>query len=125
MESRNIASENENLRAILISLAVEGYRFRKTFERVLSKLDAGEQCRYSSQLSWFSKRLETCMEDAGFTISNLEGQPFDPGVPATPLNIAEFAPEDSLIIQQMLEPVITNKDGLVRPGTVILKKAPQ
>ena len=55
-------------------------------------------------------------------IENIEGHPFDTGVAATPLNIEEFEPDDKLIIDQMLEPVVMSSTGVVRTGTVILKK---
>lgn len=39
---------------------------------------------------------------------------FNPGMAATPLNIEDFNSEDTLIIDQMLEPIIMGKDGLVK-----------
>jgi hypothetical protein len=41
---------------------------------------------------------------------------------ATPLNIEEFDTNDALMVDQMLEPIIMGKDGLVKAGTVILRK---
>ncbi|MCM1512485.1 MAG: hypothetical protein NC112_05185 [Oxalobacter formigenes] len=112
-------------RKALISMAVESWRFARVFGRLLSKLDAGEQNRYKSQFRWFIKKMEEALEQADLRIVNIEGQPFDPGMAATPLNIEEFDAQDKLIIDQMLEPVIMGKSGLAKTGTIILKKAGQ
>ena len=53
---------------------------------------------------------------------NVEGHPFDPGMAATPLNIEEFDANDALIVDQMIEPIIMGKEGLVKTGTVTLVK---
>ena len=103
-------------------MAVESWRFARVFERLLSKLDAGEQNRYLNQYRWFIKRLEESLEQAELKIVNVEGQPFDPGMAATPLNITEFDTQDELIVDQMLEPIIMSREGLVKAGTVTLRK---
>ena len=53
---------------------------------------------------------------------NVEGQSFDPGIAATALNIDEFEKNDKLIVEQMLEPIIMGPEGLLRSGTVMLRK---
>ena len=55
-------------------------------------------------------------------IVNVESHAFDPGIAATPLNIEEFGSEDVLVVDQMLEPIIMGPDGVVRTGTVTLRK---
>lgn len=109
-------------RQSLIDIAVESWRFARLFARVVSKLDAGEQGRYDSQLRWYLKKLEENLQSAGLRVVNIEGQPFDPGIAATALNAADFAPEDTLYIDQMLEPIIMSSSGLLRSGTVLLRK---
>ena len=42
----------------ILSIAVESWRFAKLFNRLLSKLDAGEQNRYTNQFRWFLKKVE-------------------------------------------------------------------
>ena len=42
----------------IISMAIESWRFGRVFDRLLTKLDAGEQKRYKSQLRWFMKKKE-------------------------------------------------------------------
>lgn len=113
---------HDRLKESVISMAVESWRFGRVFERLLTKLDAGEQSRYKSQFRWYIKKVEEALEQADLRIVNVEGHPFDPGMAATPLNIEEFNAEDFLVVDQMLEPIIMGKDELVKTGTVTLKK---
>ena len=106
----------------ITSMAIESWRFSRVFDRLLTKLDAGEQKRYKSQLRWFIRKIEESLEQVDLRIVNAEGHPFDPGMAATPLNIEDFDSEDSLIVDQMLEPIIMGKDGLVKMGTIILRR---
>ena len=92
------------------------------FDRLLTKLDAGEQNRYKSQFRWFIKKVEEALEQAELRIVNVEGHPFDLGMAATPLNIEEFDAMDALMVEQMLEPIIMGKEGLVKTGTITLRK---
>ena len=106
----------------LLDVAVESWRLGRLFDRLLLKLDAGEQGRYRRQFRWFQRKLEDSLTDAGMRIVNVEGHAFDPGIAATPLNIEEFSSEDALVVDQMLEPIIMGPDGVVRTGTVTLRK---
>jgi hypothetical protein len=92
---------------------------------LLTKLDAGDQSRYKSQFRWFIKKVEEALEKADLRIVNVEGHPFDHGMAATPLNIEEFDAKDIVIVDQMLEPIIMGKEGLVKTGTVTLRKVEQ
>jgi hypothetical protein len=103
-------------------MAVESWRFSRVFDRLLLKLDAGEQTRYKSQFRWFIKKVEEALEQADLRIVNVEGHPFDPGMAATPLNIEEFDANDALMVDQMIEPIIMGKEGLIKTGTVTLRK---
>ena len=112
----------EGIREAVISMAVESWRFSRVFERLLTKLDAGEQKRYKNQFRWFLKKVDEALEQANLRIENVEEQRFDPGMAATPLNIEEFDAKDDLMVDQMLEPIIMGEKGLVKTGTVILRK---
>ena len=107
---------------VIISMAIETWRFRRIFDRLLTKLDPNDQKRYQTQMRWFEKKLEEFLAQFGWQIVDVEGHPFDPGMAATPLNIEDFDEEDSLMVDQMLEPIIMGKDELVKTGTVVLKK---
>ena len=123
MPEETNSPELADTRKALLDLAVESWRFGKLFNRMLAQLDAGEPKRYQARLNWFQKRLKESLLDAGMELVNMEGQEFDEGMAATPLNMDEFAGDDKLIIDQMLEPTIRSSEGsIVRTGTVTLKK---
>ena len=106
----------------LIEIAVESWRFSRLFARIVGKLDAGDANRYENQLRYFHQKIEESLDAAGLKLVNVEGQPFDPGIAATALNIGDFGPDDSLLVDQMVEPIIMGPKGLKKEGTVMLRK---
>ena len=107
----------------LVDLAIESWRFQKLFARALGKLDAGESLRFANQHRYFVKRIDECLAGAGLRLVNLEGQAYETGAAVTALNLGDFGPDDRLVIDQMIEPVIMTASGLLRPGTAMLRKA--
>lgn len=116
-------AEAERVEQSLIDIAVESWRFSRLFAKVVSKLDAGEAGRYANQVRYFQKRVEESLEAAQLKLVNVEGQPFDPGIAASAMNLGDFAPEDTLLVDQMVEPIVMGPNGLKRQGTVMLRKA--
>jgi hypothetical protein len=115
-------SVNEALEQSLIDIAVESWRFSRLFGKVVSKLDAGESGRYINQLRYFQKKVEENLESNGLKLVNVEGQPYDAGMAASALNLGDFGPEDMLLVDQMVEPIIMGPKGLRKQGTVMLRK---
>jgi len=108
----------------LIDLAVEGWRFSRVVTRALTNMDAGEGERHASRLRYFAKRIETTLADAGFRLVSVEGQRFEPGIAATPINAGDFGSGAVLVVDQMIEPIVMQVDGeLRRQGTVLLREA--
>jgi hypothetical protein len=116
-------SHNCQLEQSLIDLAVEGWRFSRLFARLVSKLDAGEANRYLNQLRYFQKKMEESLDASGLKLVNVEGELFDPGMAASALNLEDFAAEDPVMVDQMVEPIIMGPQGLKKQGTVMLRKA--
>jgi hypothetical protein len=114
----------DQLERSLIEIAIESWRFSRLFSRVINKLDAGEAGRYVNQLRYFQKRVEESLDASGLKFVNVEGQAFEPGMAASALNIEDFGPDDQLLVDQMVEPIIMGPDGLRKSGTVMLKKVP-
>lgn len=117
-----ISDENERMEQSLIDISVESWRFSRLFGKVVSKLDAGESARYVNQLRYFQKKVEDSLDSNGLKLVNVEGQSYDPGMAVAALNLADFGPEDMLLVDQMLEPIIMGPNGLRKQGTVMLKK---
>lgn len=115
--------ESAQLERSLIDIAVESWRFSRLFARLVGRLDAGESSRYVNQLRYFQKKLEESLEASGLRLVNVEGQAFDPGMAASALNIGDFGPDDVLLVEQMVEPIIMGPEGLRKQGTVMLGKA--
>ena len=114
--------EHDRLEQSLIEVAVESWRFSRLFGKVVNKLDAGEAGRYLSQLRYFQKKVEDNLSLSGLRLVNVEGHPYDPGMAASALNLGDFGPDDVLLVDQMVEPIIMGSDGLRKQGTVMLKK---
>ena len=114
--------EPTDLEHLLTDIAVEGWRFARVFARVLNKMDAGEGSRYVNQHRYYLKRLEENLEQAGMRFVDLEGSAYDPGLAATALNLGDFEPDDCLLVDHMVEPIVMGRDGIVRVGTVVLRK---
>lgn len=118
--NKNTLVTTEVLTKSVINLAVESWRFSRTFFKIATKLDAGEKARYISHFSWFTKKIEEFLADAGLRVVNVEGLSYDPGLAVTPLNIEDFKSDDALIVNQMLEPIIMKDEVLMRTGIVTL-----
>jgi hypothetical protein len=87
----------DELERSLIEMAVESWRFARLFSRLVSKLDAGDGTRYVNQLRYFQKKIEDSLEASGMKIVNVEGQPFDPGMAASAINIGDFRTRRSTV----------------------------
>lgn len=112
----------ERIEQSLIDIAVESWRFARLFGKVASKLDAGESSRYANQLRYFQKKIEESLDSSGLKLVNVEGQLYDAGMAASALNLGDFAPDDVLLVDQMVEPIIMGPNGLRKQGTVMLRK---
>ena len=121
-EAQKNAATPEVMREALVNMATESWRFSRLVERLLTKLDAGEQSRYVNQLRWFIKKIEESLEQSGLTIVSIEWQIFDPGMAATPVNLEDFSSQDVLVVDQMLEPIIMGKNGIIKTGSITLRK---
>ena len=110
------------LETTLASLAIESWRLSKSFERLLIKSDPMEQRKYKSKLSWFNKKLNETLEEANLKFINLENQKYDTGAAVTAINLDDFKPDDDLEIDQMIEPIVMSNEGVLRAGTVVLRK---
>lgn len=118
----NEPEDNEQMEQSLIDIAVESWRFSRLFAKIVSKLDAGESGRHINQFRYFQKKVEQSLESNGLKLVNVEGQPYDPGIAASALNVGDFGPEDVLVVDQMVEPIIMGPNGLRKQGTVMLRK---
>jgi hypothetical protein len=106
----------------LIELAVEAWRFSRVFARAINKLDAGDVGRFAGQHRYFLRKIEDSLACSGLALVSVEGEKFDAGMAVSALNLGDFGPDDALLVDQMMEPIVMGRDGLRRPGTVMLRK---
>lgn len=118
----HVGKDDEQLEQSLIDIAVESWRFSRLFGKVVGKLDAGESVRYINQIRYFQRKVEESLDSNGLKLVNVEGQPYDAGMAASALNLGDFGPDDVLVVEQMLEPIIMGPKGLRKQGTVMLRK---
>jgi len=107
-----------NYEEIIVKIVTENWRLMKLFMKVITKLDASEANRYFNQVRYFQKTIHDSLDEAGMKLVNLEGQFYDAGMAAAPLNTDEFEADDKLIVEQMIEPLIM-KDGTIRKQAII------
>ena len=111
--------ENKNIDFIL-----ELYRFHITVNKMLACLAPDETKKYSGQVSWFMKKANQFIADNGVTfVTQNPGDPYDVGLPVTPVNIADFDKDAELVIDQVVEPTVMHNGKVIHMGTVLLKKA--
>ena len=121
-EKRTVERNIEGYKDAIINLAIESWHFAKNYERAITRLNTNRTQRYTRQLEQFIQKAEESLEEVGLRIVNVEGTPYDPGMAATPLNIEDFGPEDQLVVDKMLEPIIMEGTVLAKTGTVTLRR---
>jgi hypothetical protein len=120
VETANIS--NTNTQKVLLDVAIESWRLAMLFAKTIAKLDAGEALRYTNQIRYHLKSLAQNLDSVGLRLVTIEGQPYDPGIAASAINIDDFSTEDVLVVDQMLQPIVMGPEGLVQAGIVVLKK---
>lgn len=115
-------SNSSDAEELLINLAVESWRFSRMFQRSIDPRDIKTAGRQSNQIRYFQRKLAESLAPLGLHIVDLEGERYDEGMAAAALNAADFGPEDTLYVEQMMEPIVMGSDGIRRTGTMMLKK---
>ena len=111
--------------ASLLKLSVEGWRLLRTVERFQGQLDADQQRRIAGRLNYFDRLLRDELSGLGYSLVDFSGQPFGPELAASAVNVDEFEAGDSLYVDQTVEPAVVGPQGLVKMGTVTLRRGPK
>ena len=107
----------------LVDLAIESWRFLRVMERVVDSLDADQKRRTASRFHYFQKRVSDALDSADLKLVKLDGSQFGPGLAVTAVNAGDFEPHTELIVDQTIEPIVMGPEGVVRTGTVLLRRA--
>ena len=105
---------------------LELYRFLKLVTKMQDRLanySPEDAKKYSSQISWFIKKSDQFLSNNNIVLSSPNpGDPYDVGLPVTPVNLSDFGADEELVIDQVVEPTILQNSKVVQKGTVLLKK---
>ena len=74
--------------------------------------------KISNQVARFDKKFLQATEIFGVEVVDFTGTEFETGLPVAPINLADFAADDELIVEAMLEPTIklANSAEIVKRG---------
>lgn len=114
--------EKVDTEELLISLAIESWRLCRMFQRSIDTREIRAASRQSNQVRYFQRKLDESLAPLGLRFVVLDGEPYDTGIAATALNSADFDAEDTLLIDQTIEPIVMGPNGVRRTGTVMLRK---
>jgi len=106
----------------VVEVSVLLWRLARLTERVASRLDPNEQVRFLGQVRFILSQNEDRLAAKGLSLVSIEGHPFEPGMAAEARNLEEFDPDEPLVVDQVLEPVVVGPHGLVREGVVLLRR---
>ena len=122
-KSQNLSCESNNISDIA-ELLVEEFRFIKSYISAVNKLYPEERQKYQSAYEYHINMLNNFSEKMKMKIVKLDGLPYDDGLSIKALNIEDFDKDDTLIIEQVIEPLIISSENgsIIKSGSVILKK---
>ena len=115
------------LLAVLISvphvaaeLASEYWKLLRGFERSIAQLPQDAQPRFQAQARYAATRLDAILSLAGLRIVAFDGQPFDPKMPAIPINTDKVQGSEGVFVERTLEPAVIEGMTAVITGKVYL-----
>lgn len=101
------------------------------FIRASGDLDPKDEksiIRWSSKFSFFERYWNEVLEKAGVTSLDIVGQEYSPGLQVEALNLEDFGPDEVLVIEEVLKPLLVYKGKsqetikLLQLGRVVLKR---
>ncbi|MCK0514713.1 hypothetical protein MXE38_07640 [Anaerobiospirillum sp. NML120448] len=106
----------------LIGMVIESWRFVKSYHSMAIKLPTNDQTKHLNKLRYFQRQLNIQLAKSNISIVSCEGQVYQEGMAVSAINLDEFSHEDTLIVDQVIEPIIMGSNGLLHTGIVTLKK---
>ena len=106
----------------LARLAVEYWKLLRAFERTIGRLPHEHVAKTTAQLRYSVGKLDSLLEEGGLNLVTFEGQEFEPSIPATALNVSDFANSEILTIETTIEPAVVENMNVLLLGKVVLKK---
>ena len=114
--------EEKELNAV-VNLLTESWRLNQ-FTKNLSANIADEKInrKILNQVARFDKHFRAATEIFGLEVLDFTGAEYETGLPISPINLADFAAEENLIVETMIEPTIkiANSTEIVKRGAAVL-----
>ena len=107
----------------LAHLAVEYWKLLKGFERTIRRLPDEHVGKTTAQLKFSARKLDSLLEGSGLKLVTFNGQKFEPGIPATALNVDDFTDDEYPTIEATIEPAVVENMNVLLLGKVVLKKS--
>lgn len=119
----NIQNSNAQiLEDIIIKMTADKWRLIQLFDKITNKLEPNQKQKYNNQLRYFKRSMENSLLEANMRLVDLTNQIYDIGMAATAINIDDFEPDEQLIVDNMIEPLIMQKSNIKKQATVNLRK---
>lgn len=73
-----------------------------------------------------ARRLGDFLAKQGFTVLDLTGRSYDPGLAVLVVDVVEDpgVPTDQAVIEEMLAPIVLWRGAVARPGQVVVRQPP-
>ena len=113
--------DEKNLNAVAELLA-EGWRLNHFTKNLTRFADEKLKRKIDNQVARFDKKFVRAAAELGLEVVDFTGLDFETGLPIEPINLADFAADENLFVEAMLEPTIKRKDSaeIVKLGTAVL-----
>lgn len=112
----------EKLNAV-VELLTESWRLNQFTRKLAARLaDEKFQKKALNQVARFDKHFLTVAKEFGLEVLDFTGAAFEEGLPITPINLSDFAAEENLFVEAMLEPTIkiSGEASIIKRGAAIL-----
>jgi hypothetical protein len=119
---QNQLDEISKYENIIIKIVTENWRLMQLFLKIISKLGNSEAMKYYNQVRYLKKVIDDNLQEINLRIVDLVGEFYDAGIAAIPVNLEDFNSNETLIIEQMIEPLIMSKNGVKKQGLISLAK---
>ena len=112
----------EKINAV-VDLLSESWRLNQATRKLAIRLaDEKIKKKTLNQVSRFDKHFQAATAEFGLEVLDFTGTEFETGLPITPINIDDFAANENLIVEAMIEPTIkiASSAEIVKRGAAVL-----
>ncbi len=106
----------------VVDLLSESWRLNQFAKKLSHYADEKLKKKILNQVSRFDKHFQTATAEFGLEVLDFTGAEFEDGLPITPINLADFAANENLFVEAMLEPTIkiAGSAEIVKRGSAVL-----